>query len=62
MAARVNDMASELVKVSSEMSGPNPLCLDVTGLASGLYLVVTDLSGPNGEFAGRQIIKLLVKH
>jgi hypothetical protein len=35
--------------------------LDASGLASGLYFVVVDLTGANGHFAQKQTIQIVIQ-
>jgi hypothetical protein len=55
------DVAGE--RVTKPVTGPlgsNSAPLDAGGLASGLYLVVVDLTDANGGSAGRRITKIVV--
>ncbi len=56
------DTAGELVKrpVTGE-SGTNQVSLDASGLASGLYLAVVDLTDVNGHLIQKQTTKIVVR-
>ena len=55
------DVAGELIRTTQGAAGSNQAALDASGLASGLYLVVTDLSDANDRFIQKQISKLLIQ-
>jgi hypothetical protein len=62
LTASVYDTAGELVKRA--VTGPTGLSqvtVDVSGLASGLYLVVVDMADPNGHFVQKQITSIVVQ-
>jgi len=63
LTLRVNlyDVAGELIRTTVGAAGSNQTLLDVSGLASGLYLVVTDMTDANGHFVQKQINKLVIK-
>jgi len=56
------DVAGELIRTTQGAAGSNQASLDASGLSSGLYLVVTDLTDANGHFVQKQISKLLIQH
>jgi hypothetical protein len=41
-------------------AGTNQAAWNASGLASGIYLAVVDLSGANGAQLGRQVLKVAV--
>jgi len=55
------DVAGELIRTTQGAAGANQATLDASGLASGLYLVVTDLTDANGHLIQKQINKLLIQ-
>jgi flagellar hook assembly protein FlgD len=55
--------AGELVKTLTGDNGLNPPQWSTSGLASGLYIAVVELTNPNnGGLLGRQIVKITVVH
>ena len=63
LTAAVYDVAGELVKKPvTGPAGANAVPVDVTGLASGLYLVVVDLADSNGSLIHRQVTQIIIKH
>jgi len=61
LTVRMYDVAGELIRTTQGVAGSNQASLDASGLASGLYLVVTDLTDANGHFIQKQISKLLIQ-
>ena len=56
------DVAGELVKKPvTGVPGANETNLDVSGLASGLYVVVVNLSDLNGDFIQRQTTQIVIQ-
>jgi hypothetical protein len=56
------DTAGELVKTPVVGAiGANEVNLDVSGLASGLYLVVVNLNDINGNFIQKQTTKIIIQ-
>jgi hypothetical protein len=63
LTASVYDLAGELVKAPvTGAAGANNVPLDLSGLASGVYLVPTDLYDPQGRFVQKQVTKILLEH
>jgi hypothetical protein len=55
--------AGELVKAAvTGQPGSNQVPLDVSGVASGLYFVVVDLTNLQGGFAGHQVTQIVIRH
>jgi uncharacterized repeat protein (TIGR01451 family) len=61
LLVRVYDLSGELVAKAQGAPGRNQVDWDAAGLASGVYIAVVDLSGPNG-LVTRQSTRLLVRH
>ncbi len=62
LTASVYDVAGELVKrpvVSPAGTGTAPV--DVSGLASGLYFIVVDLTDTNGHFIQKQVTEIVIR-
>jgi hypothetical protein len=57
-------MAGELIpqKSSTGIQGSGQVSLDLSGLASGLYIAVVDGAGANGGVVDHQILKIAVFH
>jgi hypothetical protein len=55
-------VAGELVRTVQGDPGTNQASWDATGLASGVYFTVMELSDPKGISLGRQTVKILVLH
>jgi flagellar hook assembly protein FlgD len=62
LTVNLYDMAGELVKKPvTGQAGTNVATLDVTGLSSGLYFVVVDLTDPNtGHFVQKQVTQIVI--
>ena len=60
LKARFYNLAGELVGVAQGSPGSNQLTWDTAGMASGLYIAVVDLYGPNG-FVQRKTTRLVVQ-
>jgi hypothetical protein len=63
LTARVKlyDVAGELVKAVQGPAGANEAGLDVTGLASGIYFAVVDLSDTQGRYIRQKTIQILIQ-
>jgi len=62
LTAALYDTAGERVKPSrTGMMGSNNVPLDLTGLASGLYFVVVDLTDNAGHFVQKQTTQIVLK-
>jgi flagellar hook assembly protein FlgD len=62
LTARLYDLAGELVKpAATGDAGSRSVTVDVTNLASGIYLVAVDITDSNGKFIQKQVTKLLIK-
>jgi hypothetical protein len=55
-------VAGELIKVVEGPDGTNEANWDASGMASGVYIALVELSNPNGGFMGRQTLRLVVIH
>lgn len=55
-------VAGELVRVVEGEPGSNQAQWDAAGLASGVYLGVVEVRGPDGGLLSRQTVKLMVLH
>ncbi len=53
-------VAGELVTKVVGQAGTDQATWNASGVASGLYLAVVDLTNPNGNSLGRQILKVLI--
>ena len=53
-------VAGELVTKIAGQAGTDQATWNAAGLASGVYLAVVDLTNPNGNSLGRQIVKVAV--
>jgi len=62
LMANLYDVAGELIRKATPGPGTNQATLDVSGLSSGIYLVVTELRDATGGLASKQITKLLIQH
>jgi hypothetical protein len=61
LTSSVYDVAGELVKAPvTGQPGSNQVPVDVTDLASGIYLVPTDIVDLQGRFVQKQIAKIMI--
>jgi hypothetical protein len=62
LKVRIYDVAGELLDGKTTQGPPNSNAakVNMTGVASGIYFGVVDLTDESGGFAGRQVCKLLV--
>jgi hypothetical protein len=60
LTARMYTTAGELVKQATGTT-KNQVPLDVTGISSGLYFVVVDLTTSQGGNAGHQVTQIVIK-
>jgi flagellar hook assembly protein FlgD len=58
---RLYDLAGELVKTVEGSAGANETGLDVTGLSSGLYFVVADLTDTSGRYIGKKTTRIVIQ-
>ncbi len=56
----VYTVAGELVAKIQGPSGTNQAAWDASGLASGIYLALVNLTASNGTHLGRQVLKMAV--
>ncbi len=62
LTARLYDTAGELVKAAvSGPAGTNKVSLDLTGIASGLYFAVVDLTTSQGGIVGHQVTQIVIQ-
>jgi hypothetical protein len=57
----IYDVAGELVTQVKGATGSGQAQWNSTGIASGLYLAEVTLTDANGKWAGRQVLKVLVR-
>ena len=62
LQVRLYSIAGEKVSYNLENSGINQTTIDVSGLASGLYLAVVDAIDSHGWKIGQKIVKLAIVH
>jgi flagellar hook assembly protein FlgD len=63
LTARLYNTAGELVKPAvTGQPGANKVPLDVSGVASGLYFVVVDMTNAQGGIAGHQVTQIVIQH
>jgi hypothetical protein len=55
------DIAGKLIKKVAGQPGANYTDLNMGGLASGLYFIVTDLTDSNGGFLQRQVTQIVIE-
>ena len=62
LTAHVYDVAGELIRSQIGAPGANRLDqLDLSGLSSGLYFVVVEMTNSQGGSAGKQITKIVIR-
>jgi hypothetical protein len=62
LRVRLYDVAGELIETVTGEVGAKEALLDVKGLSSGLYIAAVELVDKDGKFAGRQIVKIVIRH
>jgi hypothetical protein len=62
LTARLYDTAGELVRASvTGATGANKVPLNLSGVASGLYFVVVDITNSQGGLAGHQVTQIVIQ-
>jgi hypothetical protein len=62
LKVRLYDVAGELIKNIDGGTGQNRATLDVSGLSSGLYFAVVDLTdAATGHYEGRQVTQIIIQ-
>ena len=61
LAAHLYDVAGELLRSNTGNAGDKTVTLDGSGLASGLYFVVVELTNAQGGSAGRQVTQIIIR-
>ncbi len=62
LTARLYDTAGELVRAAvTGPAGTNKVPMDLTGVASGLYFAVVDLTNSQGGIVGHQVTQIVIQ-